>query len=244
MAAPAWDTTTLELRMRERCDMVNSEFISSEEAQRYLEAAWQEFYGIAVAEIEDSLIATDAILTVAGTQAYGLPSQMRKLKGIRLYNEYFLAPVAFREIETFDYQQNRGKPRAYWRFNNYPATEFASETADLIQVLPTPDAVYTLAVYYVPSVSLEDISSLAATGKAFAYLAGWDEYVVLTAAIKAKDKEESDTSVLFMERAQLLENMRKSWTPIDQSEPPRVVQMRSPYRDAVLHGLDGDEVFS
>ncbi len=78
---------------------------------------------------------------------------------------------------------------------------------------------------YQPALKLTDV----ATGAELPMLASWDEYLVLSAAIKCKDKEESSVAVLVGERTALLDNLRKSWTPVDTSEGARVVDLSNTF---------------
>src|SRR5688572_11731865 len=56
MALIAVSPEELEQRVRERADMVDSQFVTSPEVQRMLEAAWQELYSIMVASGEDLFV--------------------------------------------------------------------------------------------------------------------------------------------------------------------------------------------
>ncbi len=200
--------------------MVGSLFVSSSEVQNYLEQAFQELYGIACAEWEDLLVSVQDTFLTAGQSSlnFGGLSAMKKLRGIRIKSDNFLVPVSLREVQNMDRDARTGRPVAYWLYGDQVnSTGFLT-----IEVLPAADTAYTLTLYYQPALQMVDI-----TAGAMPMLAGWDEYLVVTAAIKCKDKEESSVSVLMTEKQMLLANLRSSWTPVNVSEAQRVVPLLS-----------------
>lgn len=238
MAAPQFDTAGLRLRVRQRADMVNSLFVTDAEVDSYVDTAFQELYGMAVAEWEDVFVQKYEVdVHSTDTSAFFVPDDFRKLRGVRVQNDRFLIPVSMRELESIDStggQLRRNKPRYYWLFGD-------ANGGMTIHVLPQPDATYTMTVYYIPAVTLATVTALVAKG--LTTLASWDEYVVLTAAIKCKDKEESDCSVLLQERALLLENIKKSWQPVDTAEAARVVQLNERRNAFNPYDYDPDDAY-
>ena len=104
-----------------------------------------------------------------------------------------------------------------------------------LTLMPTPQSATTLDYYFVPMFSIADAAGLSLA-------AGWDEYVVLTAAIKMKDKEESDPAVLFAEREALVKRMKEDLEPIDAGEPAQVERVQGPALDTYSM-LFQEEVF-
>jgi hypothetical protein len=84
-----FDTAVLEARVRSRCDMVGSGFVTSAEVQLWLEAAWQELYGFACSQNEDLFVKVVNLTAVAGTGDLVLPSDLKHLRGLRIQNEEF-----------------------------------------------------------------------------------------------------------------------------------------------------------
>jgi hypothetical protein len=194
--------------------MVNSGFVTSAEVQYFLEAAWQELYGVASVQYEDLLVTITDLTCNIGVGTLPLPPDLKRLRALRLKNEEFLTPLSLREIQNLDRSDRNGRPRYYWMWGR-------SSTAPGADILPYANAVYTITCYYQPALSLADAAALGSIPQ----LASWDEYVVLSAAIKCKDKEESSVSVLMAERAALFASMQSSWTPMDTSEAGRVVDI-------------------
>jgi hypothetical protein len=211
--------------------MVGSLFVSSAEISRYLEASFQEIYSIASAEYEDLLVKTATISVTAGQSIVTLPPQIdnitpysadiKKLRGVRIKDDDFLSPLSLREIQNQTRANRRGKPTNYWFYGDFTNNSGAFS----IQLLPAADTSYQLVLYYQPLITLEGTTGIP--GGSSAPLVAWDEYIVLSSAIKCKDKEESSVSVLIAEKQALLAAMRASWTPVDVSEAQRVVPLAS-----------------
>lgn len=215
MAQPDITVPDLHMRARRRADMVGSTFCSDTEVDGYVEQAFRELYMRLVAKYEDFFLvkATAPLTTIAGSSSYSMQGDLLKFRGVRHQNDWFLSRIDPREIPGISTSGRRAKPEAYWLHGNL------SGTGVLLELEPIPDAVYTLDYYYVPFKSLSDI-----VAGSLKFVAGWDEYCVLSAAIKMKDKEETDCTILLTERAGLLEIMEKSMTPLDAAEPFAVVQ--------------------
>lgn len=199
--------------------MVNSDFVSAAELTQYCEKAFQEFYGIITTKEPDLVIKTQSVSLAAGDTSKDFAADFKALRGIRHNTSFSLRRAEFNEIEKLDYNSRTGKPTHYWMNGIHTA-------AHKWRPLPTPDTAYSLTVYYIPSISLADVA-----GGGLNMVAGWDEYVVLTAAIKMKDKEESDVSVLLAERKMLLDNLIAQISVPDVGEPPRMNVYSNPFTD-------------
>lgn len=220
MAQPDITVPDIALRARRRVDMVGSTFVTDSEVDGYVEQAWREFYMRLVSKYEDYFVEKDSIGISAGSNILVLGSSFLKLRGVRHPEERFLGRLDVKEIPNVAQRNMRGRPTHYWLHGTF------RNSSPRIEVFPTNDVGRTLDVYFVPMWSLEDV-----TAGSVRFIAGWDEYLVLTVAIKLKDKEESDCSVLLTERAALLEVIEKSLTPLDAAEPFAVVQTAPRYSD-------------
>ena len=262
MALQAVSADDLEQRVRERADMVDSQFVTSAEVQRFLEAAWQELYSIMVASGEDLFIrrvritgsAADPLVTENGdiivtengdilvvggvipTGSYiNLPAQMKALRLVKLVDDTRLRKATLHDLELLQVGRS-GKP-LYYRLDMDPRNDYLR-----LELYPQPNQSYEYDVYYVPALSLQEfLTSSFVTIP----VRGWDEYVVLTASAKCKDKEEADIANVMKEREVLLERIRADLVPFDKSEPDQVVQMAAAgTRDPETQLWGCDEVFS
>lgn len=190
--------SSLVASVRQRANMEKTQFVTDTEIIGYLSNAFRKFYNIVTTTYENYYVKThDEALTTADT--YPLPADFFKLLGVDLVDgsgaTFTLRPFELNE-------RNRivnswiGKPVRY-----------ILEGSNL-RVLPKPNAGgQTLRLYYVPAPP-----TLTSGADEVDVHNGFDEYLVLDAAIRCLVKEESDTAVLERERAyvenQILESMR------------------------------------
>lgn len=260
MALSPISAAELEQRVRERADMVGSEFVTGPEIQRYLEAAWQEFYSILVASGED-LFVRRATLTpnagdMLGTEALdfistedgdliaignagslrtyvNLPTSFKSLRLVRHTDGYQLRKATLNDYEFLQNSSRPGKP-LYYRLEVDPRNDYVR-----LELLPTMDVSYTLEVFYIPQISLDEF---LATSDVARIVRGWDEYLVLTASGKCLSKEESEVSNVMKERELLIERIKSDLIPVDRAEPDRVQQIQnSGYFQSTDSILFGDE---
>lgn len=225
MAQPDITIPDIGLRARERVDMVNSSFISATEEESLVETAWKEFVLRLAERHDDVLLDRRVENTVANDEFLALhqfaPRNILKFRAVQYYDNNqageFLRRLDVRE-EMQVSSGRTGKP------THYMVHLFGDGGGPQLRLFPSPDRVYRLRVFYVPFGSLRDM--LASGGNLFT-LACWDEYLVVSVAIKMKDKEEGDCSVLLAEKDQLFELMMKSIAPFDEGEPAAVVQQRT-----------------
>ncbi len=261
MALIAVSADELEQRVRERADMVDSQFVTSAEVQRFLESAWQELYSILVASGEDLFIrrariisvAADPLVTengdllvtengdviivggvIAASSYINLPPQLKALRLIRHADGTRLRKSTLNDVELF--ASTRPSKPIYYRPDMDPANTYLR-----LELLPTPDRSYEFDVFYVPALSLGEFLS---SSYASIPVRGWDEYIVLTGAAKARSKEEADIGDLMKEREILIERIRADLVPFDKSEPDVVVQMSQTGADRDAGFWDDGELFS
>jgi hypothetical protein len=263
MALVAVSADDLEQRVRERADMVDSQFVTSAEVQRFLEASWQDLYSIMVASGEDLFIrrvritgsAADPLVTengdlivtengdvliVGGVVPVGsyvnLPAQIKALRLVRHVDGVRLRKSTLHDLEMLQDSRHSSRP-LYYRLDMDPQNSYLR-----LELYPQPDRSYEFDVFYVPALSLKEFISSSFVSIP---VRGWDEYVVLTASIKCKDKEESDINGVAKEREVLLERIRADLVPFDKSEPDQVVQMSATGNGDAESRMWGDyEVFS
>lgn len=88
--------------------------------------------------------------------------------------------------------------------------------------IPTPSGSQTIRVWYVPRVTqlLQETDMLDG-------VSGWTEYVIVDAAIKALQKEESDTSVLMAQKMALIKRIEESAMNRDVGQPDCISDSRT-----------------
>jgi hypothetical protein len=86
---------------------------------------------------------------------------------------------------------------------------------------PLPQANQTIRLIYTPK-----MTTLSADSDTVDGISGWTEYIIIDAAIKCMQKEESDVSVLGMQKAAMLKRINDSAANRDSGMPQTVADVR------------------
>lgn len=197
------DLAELKVRAREAADMVNSTYVEDSELTRYINASAQELYDLLIAAYgQEYYLSEDSIIVLNGVDTYNLPADFYKLLGVDLVlsasgNEAVtLHPYALSERNKFNnsyltVSNSNGSVRARYRLQN-----------NTIKIIPEPSGGYSLNILYIPA-----MTKFVAGVDTFDGVNGWEEYIVIDAAIKMLRKEESDISALTLEKKDMLERI-------------------------------------
>lgn len=208
--------STLRTRARARCDQVNSQFVADSELNAFLNASADELYDILVQKFGDDYYAkSSSFTTAANTPTYDLPADFYKLLGIDLKvagETLTLERYAFRDRNLYSNSPTLPLGKQY---------RYRLEGSK-IRLTPTPDAGEAGTIWYVPL-----RTQMSADGDTLDGVSGWEEYVVVDAAIKCVAKEEGDPSVLMAEKAALLRRIESASAHRDAGAPPSVADVWS-----------------
>lgn len=189
------NTTLLKLRTqsRLRADKVNSGFILDPELNQYINNSATELYDLLVAAYGNDYYLKKFTFNTNGTDtSYDLPSDFYKLEGIDLYinSSRFitLKPYMFNERGRYQDGSNWAAITAI----QGPRYHIA---ANQVTFNPTPPGPYALTMYYVP-----ELPEMVSDSDTFDGINGFEEYIIIDAAIKMLQKEESDISVLMIQK--------------------------------------------
>lgn len=210
--------TLVQLRdeARQLANMENSEFASDAEVNRYVNSAIRDLYDKLVqARGEQYYRVTENLTTTADQSTValsGLSSDFYKLLGIDLQ-----LSGRWLEMRAMDFHHRNnfqlsttGRPIAY-----------LIKGADL-EFFPTPGAVYTIRVHYLPLPT-----TLSLDADTFDGINGWEDWVVKTVGMWLLLKEESDISGLMAERARIEERIEAMAQSRDHGEPRRPRDVRN-----------------
>lgn len=215
-------TITLgELRdaCKDRSDMQNSNFISTSEWNRYINSASKELYDILVSKGLQYNIVKYTLAVDGVEDTFDLPSDFYKLEGV-------------------DYQIN-SKSRPMMNFNFIDRNKYQDNDLivryrlvgeDKIMFTPRPSA-QTFSIWYIPA-----FEALSNDNETFNGINGWEEYVIVRAAIWALQKEESDASDLKQDLMYLKQRIEEMSENRDQGLPGTVSDVRGAinYDDEIL----------
>lgn len=201
--------TLAELRtaVRERADMVASQFVTDAELNRWINSSAAELYDLLVqkygADYFVTLPAPSYVIETSGQVV--LPSEFYKLLGVDLK-----AGGEWRAVQRFAFGERNRQTEIRYRLRG-PTLWFApAESA----------AGQTVRVWYVPKPTEMTGDTMYVEG-----ISGWEEYVVVDCAIKALAKEESDPSVFMAQKAALIQRIEAAAENRDAGLPARVADV-------------------
>jgi hypothetical protein len=199
----------LRTRSRERADMElgtgqdsSTHFIKNSELDSYINASVAELYDLLVRAYDaDYYLTSTTVTALAATQEYNLPSDFYKMKGLDDSSGVPIKRFNFRERNT---SRLRARLRAgKLRFSTVPPT----------------GEVYTL--WYIPKAE-----TLADDADTFDGINGWEEYVVVDAAIKMLTKQEDDTTSLMMQKEALLKRIEMMSQDRETGDPMTIADVK------------------
>lgn len=200
-------------RVRQRADMVYSQFVTDAELNNYLNDSLRELYDILVRANIDYYSNTYEF-TVTGSN-YTLPvNEIYKLRGLdQSYGGSWVPVWQYSHMERGRWtEQTVSRLVANVRYRLFGNT---------IEFLPAEQAPGTYRLTYVPL-----LNTLSKDSDQFDGFNGFEAYAVCDSAIKCKDKEESSTTVLERERERLLERIEAMANTRDYASVDRVQDVR------------------
>ncbi len=220
---PTYPQMTLaEIRTaaRQRADMTASQFVTDAEFNSYINSSLAELYDLLVTNYGNDYFATTAtITTVDGVERYPLPADFYKLLGVDLAIQGTAGTpsATYVSLRPFNMtERNRYTTASVQTWVGVTNIRYRL-SANSLWITPTPQAGQSLRLWYVPRVVALVTDADVADG-----ISGWLEYVVVDAAIKALQKEESDVSVLLAQKAALVQRINGSAANRDAANPATV----------------------
>lgn len=220
----------VRLAAQQRADRVNSQYVTKAEWNSYINQSYFELYDLMVTTYEDYSVAVPVDFVTDGTSdKYALPNGVNydgarplyKLLGIDcgLAN----GVNGYVTLKKFNFIA-----RNKYVFPNITSTFLGVFNLQYrvmgsnIMFIPTPSAAQVMRIWYVPR-----LRSLLQDTDIMDGISGWDEYVIVDAAIKALQKEESDVSVLMAQKMALKSRIEESASNRDAGQPDTVSDTRS-----------------
>lgn len=196
----------------QRADKENSRFISTTEANNYINLAYGELYDLLVSQFADYYSKT-VNFTLSGTNEYTLPSDFYKIRGLDFIVDNATAttvyPFNFNERNRFEFPVSRlvyGQQRRSYRV-----------MGNKLILLPEAEVDGAYKLWYVPR-----YTRLVLDTDNMSDVLDFEEYVVVGAAAMMLVKEESDPSALLLMKEQLKNRVIEMAKERDASMPERV----------------------
>lgn len=228
----------IRLMSRQRADRVNSQFVTDPEVNTYINQSLFELYDILTTVYEDYNVYGPILFQTDGsTYQYPLPN------GIATFQSQTGSPItppplykllgvdcgvalnnnAWVTLHKFDFlERNR------YVFPNITSTFLGvfnlryRLVGNTLMFIPTPSAGQYLRLWYVPR-----LTELLKDNDLCDGISGWTEYLIVDAAIKILQKEESDVSVLQVQKQALLDRIQSSSMNRDAGQPDTITDIRS-----------------
>jgi len=221
--------------VRQRSDMVNSDFVTDAELTRYINESISELYDmLIVAKGQEWFIREATITTLADQDSYEIDTthDFYLLLGVDL-NSGADTPTPLRPYmldERHDRTHYSARPSAYGNTTNlrYRLSGTVKSTAPNIGTYnhritfkPSPPAGLSVTLIYIPH------APVLATGATDVWdgFNGWEEYVVVDSAIKCLEKEESSTTALERRKERLIQRINGLASAHDDGFPERVTDV-------------------
>jgi len=205
-----------------RSELYNSQYVSLPEWNSYISNSYKDLYNFLIQHFEDEYYSslTYSLTTDGSSQLYSLPADFYKatLVEVSLNASDPNSWVTLRRYNKI--QQN------LWNFPNvytfYGVTNIRYRfTGNYLQIVPITQACQTIRIWYAPRPKI-----LMADTDILDGIAGYEEYVLLSAARKAMVKQEQDVSEVDLEIKFIEDNLEEAASNRDISEPATVSDSR------------------
>lgn len=220
----------LRLMSQQRADRVNSNFVTLPEWNSYINQSYFELYDLLITTYEDYYVAAPLIFQTDGSlDRYPLPNGVLynaakpfyKLMGV----DCGLASTgnAWISLSKFDFiARNRYiYPNLTSTFLGVFNMQYRLVGNELM-FIPTPSGAQYIRLWYFPKLTqlLQDTDIVDG-------ISGWTEYIIIDAAIKALQKEESDISALMMQKQAIVDRIQSSAMNRDAGQPDTISATRN-----------------
>ena len=224
--------SALVARVRQRADMENNFFVSDVEVQTYINAGIAELHDILIQTYgQDYYVKSKEFNTTANIDTYPINdstssydiamTDFYKVRGVDCkingQDWFTLRPFNFNERNLY---QNWGQ----WSVLGLSNIRYRMVGSDFI-FTPVPDTATSVRIWYIPTAQQFNSTAPASSGTTFADINGYAEYVVIDAAIKCLQKEESDVQILLAQKQAMKRRIEESANNRDAGHPLSVTDI-------------------
>ena len=213
-------------RVRQRADMEDNYFVSDLEVQTYINAGIAELHDLLIQTYgQDYYVSSKTFNTAASKDTYPLNdtssteniaiTNFYKLRGMDAKlngSDYFtLRPFSFNERNL----RQEGSLSNVLGVANLRYRLVGSN----VVFSPVPDANTEIRIWWVPTAQQFSVANPATATDVFEDINGYAEYVVIDAAIKCLQKEESDVSILYAQKKDMKRRIEEAANNRDAGHP-------------------------
>ena len=218
--------SALVARVRQRADMEENYFVSDLEVQTYINVGLSELHDLLIQTYgQDYYISSKTVTTTSGIDTYPIndstssydiaATDFYKLRGIdaKLNGNIWSTLIPFNFNERNLNQQ--GSITNVWGLTN---TRYRLVGEDLV-FTPSPNSSIDIKVWYIPTAQQFSSVTPATSTTTFDDINGYAEYVIIDAAIKCLQKEESDVQVLLAQKTAMKRRIEVAASNRDAGSP-------------------------
>lgn len=212
----------IRLQARDRADMLDSTFVEDSELNTYINNSLTELHDLLIAAYNEEYVMEEVQFTSTENQIdYDLPNgtnydaaqKFYKLRGVdsKINND------SWQTVKRFNFnKRNAQETGVLWNFGGGAFLEYRL-VGSKIRFSRVPDTNTTFRVWYYPKCVV-----LVNDDDTYDDINGFIEYVVLDAAIKMLQKEESDVAVLMQQKQDMKDRIKVMAQDRDANEPESV----------------------
>jgi hypothetical protein len=230
--------TLLQLRtaVRQRADMVNSQFVTDAELTSYINQSYFELYDVLIQKYGDNYYVADPAVFATDGQSMQFPlpdGTSTSFTNGRTNAANYQAPAVYKllgvDLELANQSQSfvTIRPFNFSDRNRYAVPNFQSFygvtnlryrlNGSYLWLTPIPAAGQNIQIWYAPR-----LTQLSADSDTVDGISGWTEYIIVDAAIKCLAKEESDCSVFIQQKLAIVQRIEAAGENRDAANPATV----------------------
>lgn len=200
--------TLAQLReeVRDRADVrYATEFLSDAEVDRFINQSIRELYDLLIENSDQEFFATWDLIALDGSPSYPLPGNFYRLLGVD-----YAVGGRWVAMDSFRFRERNAEPSGTPRYRL---------RSDEITIIPR-STTGLARLWYIPK-AVELIGDL----DTFNGYNGWEEYVVVDAAAKCREKEQTDASELYARKVALRQRIESLAAKRDAGTPEVVTDV-------------------
>lgn len=221
----------LRTRSRERADMKESTFVEDSELNYYINSSIAELHDILVESYgQDYFLNSTTFTTTAGQSEYNISSiittnDFYKLRGV----DAKINAAEWTGLKNFNFNERNKLANSSSIVWNYNGSNVRYRlVGSKLMFAPTPDGSTEIKIWYIPK-----STTLVNDSDTFDDINYYAEYVIVDAAIKMLNKEESDVSVLMAQKDELKRRIESSAANRDAGESESIQDVYSENIDII-----------
>lgn len=217
--ARTFTVSELITRIRERSNTERSNFVTDDEIIRYVDQGFTKLYDLIVSKFENYYISEHNFTTDGLNQFFDLPADFYKMVGLDQFQNFSGSGTNALTVRPFNFNERN-------RYNNILFAVTAAAfyryliQGSKIKILPQPDSGITFKMWYIPAPT-----KITNTAQIIDGIAGWEEVVVLFAAVQIMNKQELDSTALKREYMEAVDRVITMATERDAALPERVTDL-------------------